>query len=547
MKDFLEDTTTSPKKVNIHDPRRASETGFHYAKPTVRASYNTVGKNTASSTGNSGYSGRSSSTGQSGYAGRSSYGSQTRTYTPGSYNGQSSLVAHSSSGVKNAPTTRAYSTQGNFSTRRSYAGNTGGNSNGRPSGGRSYGGTRSGSRTGGGYGGRSFGSNSGGRFGGRGGRGGNRFQGEYINEEKFIQKAILMEDVKPYIHTFTFPELEVNSALKGNILKKGYNIPTPIQDQTIPLIMSGKDVVGVANTGTGKTAAFLIPIIEKIFKDKSQKALIIVPTRELAEQINEELYMLTKNLRMFSVRCIGGTGIGGQIRNIRVGFNFIIGTPGRLKDLMDRRVLNIGLFQTIVLDEVDRMLDMGFVDEIKHILSLLPAEKQSLFFSATVDKKVDALIKTIIKPDFHKISVVQGTTSQNVNQDIVYYNDFVDKIDKLKLLIADKASDKVLVFANTKREVDKLDRMLYAHKVSVDSIHGDKRQNMRKRAIDNFKAGHTNVLIATDVAARGLDIPKVALVINYDIPNNFQDYIHRIGRTGRAQEIGDALTFVKKH
>lgn len=406
----------------------------------------------------------------------------------------------------------------------------------------------------GGFGGRGrFGtSHSGGSsFGGHGGFGGRRPNrgvrgSEYIDESKFVKKAVEIKLQEVYKHAFTFPELQVNSALKGNILKKGYNIPTPIQDQTIPLIMEGRDVVGVANTGTGKTAAFLIPLIEKIFKDRRQKVLIIVPTRELAEQINDELYLLTKNMRIFSVRCIGGNGIGGQIRNIRIGFNFIIGTPGRLKDLMDRRILNMSVFQNIVLDEVDRMLDMGFVDEIRNIISLLPKEKQSLFFSATVDHKIDALIKTILKPDYKKISVVQGTTSQNINQDVVYFKDYEEKQTKLKELVQAKINQKVLVFVNTKREVDRLDKMLYDSKFSVDSIHGDKRQTMRKRAIDNFKAGNTDILIATDVAARGLDIPKVALVINYDVPNNFQDYIHRIGRTGRVNEIGDALTFVRK-
>jgi len=404
-----------------------------------------------------------------------------------------------------------------------------GSFSGRPSFG---GGSRFGSR-----GGRSFGGNRG---------GGNRRGAEYIDESKFIKKAVVSEEQPIYKHKFIFPELAVNSALKGNILRKGYNIPTPIQDQTIPVIMEGKDVVGVANTGTGKTAAFLIPLIEKINKDGRQKVLIIIPTRELAEQINDELYLLTKNMRIYSVVCIGGNGISGQIRNIRNGFNFIIGTPGRLKDLMDRRILNMNVFQNIVLDEVDRMLDMGFVDEIKNIISLLPAEKQSLFFSATVDNKVDALMRTILKPDYVKVSVVQGTTSQNVNQNVVYYKDYEEKQNKLKELVDAKADGKVLVFVNTKREVDRLDKMLYESKYSVDSIHGDKRQNMRKKAIDNFKAGRTNILIATDVAARGLDIPKVSLVVNYDVPNNFQDYIHRIGRTGRANEMGDALTFVRK-
>ena len=482
------------KKFNKHDPRRASEGGFNKGKDWLTS--DTFEKKKYSTNAKPSHNTRNSDDD------RSNRGSST--------------------GYNSGKTSGGYPSRGSFGGRSKYGNRSGG----------------FGTRTLGGS--RSFSSRT---MGGGRGRG---FKGEYINEEKFIKKAVLPADIKLYEHSFVFSQLEVNSALKSNISKKGYEIPTPIQDQTIPLIMAGKDIVGVANTGTGKTAAFLVPLIEKIYKDKNQKVIIIVPTRELAEQISEELYMLTKNLRMYSIRCIGGNGISSQIRNIRVGFNFIIGTPGRLKDLMDRKVLHMGVFQTIVLDEVDRMLDMGFVDEIRHIISLLPKDKQSLFFSATVDSKIDALIKTICKPDYQKISVVQGTTSRNINQNIVYFSDFNDKMEKLKELIAGKAHNKVLVFANTKREVDRLDKMLYGHKISVDCIHGDKRQNMRKRAIDNFKHGQTNVLIATDVAARGLDIPKVALVVNYDIPNNFRDYIHRIGRTGRVNEIGDALTFVRK-
>lgn len=417
------------------------------------------------------------------------------------------------------------------------------------SGDRKFSGNREGRRpfnSGGSRGGRSFGGNRGGFGGGRGRR--SRFsQGPaFVNENNYIKKAeAQVAEVDKAEPDFRYGDLNVNNYLKENIKRKGYDRPTPIQEKSIPVIMEGKDIVGIANTGTGKTAAFLVPLIDKAYNDRKTKVLILAPTRELAEQINNELYSLTKGLNVYSIKCIGGESIFGQLKNFRLPYNFLIGTPGRVQDLMKRSAFNLKDFNTVVLDEVDRMLDMGFVDEIRDLMKLMPEEKHSIFFSATVDRKVEDLIKQIVKPDFVKISVVKGQTSQNVNQDVVRYTDTDDKLAKLKDILAINKNEKVIIFANTKREVDRIDKILYKEGFKLVSIHGDKRQNVRKASLNKFRKGQAKILIATDVAARGLDIPSVNLVINYDLPNNNDDYAHRIGRTGRAENIGHALTFIK--
>ncbi|KKR05782.1 MAG: DNA/RNA helicase, superfamily II [candidate division WS6 bacterium GW2011_GWF2_39_15] len=379
------------------------------------------------------------------------------------------------------------------------------------------------------------------KYGNRG-----RGRGQYIDESLFIKhatKAVVVEEYKP---TFKYEDLKIHPQLKGNILKKGFTLPTPIQDKAIPHILQGKDFVGIANTGTGKTAAFLIPLLEKVLNDRQNKVLIIAPTRELAEQTNEELYILTRELRIYSVECIGGASLYRQTDNIRRGYHFIIGTPGRLKDLLDKGILDFSQFSSVVLDEVDRMLDMGFIDDIKYLIARLPKERQSLFFSATTEPKVEQIMKMILKPDFVKISVKTGDTAENVDQDVIRVRDNGEKFAKLTDLLKTPEFKKVLIFVNTKRGVDKLARDLRGLKFRVESIHGDKRQRERQRAIDNFKYEDADMLIATDVAARGLDISGISHVINYDQPMTYDDYVHRIGRTGRADKKGVALTFVEK-
>lgn len=470
----------------------------------------------------------------------------------GQDNGNSSNSRESSGSTGNGGfRSEQSSSSRNSGSSRGFGGDRsfGGRSSERSSGGSSYGNNgysgggnrRFGPR---GYGsGRSFGG------GGRGFGGGNNSRrrgpaAEYIDERKFIKKAQPLADAIPYVPTFKFADLDVNNILKQNILEKGYVDPTPIQDQSIYQIMEGKDLLGIANTGTGKTAAFLIPLVEKIIKDRNHKALIIVPTRELAQQINDEIYELTRNLRIYSVQCIGGASINNQLSNLRRGFSIVVGTPGRLKDLVERRALNLSLFSTVILDEVDRMLDMGFVDDIRTLISYLAPERQSLFFSATMNPQVEKIINMILKPDHIRVSVKTGETALNVDQDIIRVSCRDEKITKLKDMLISESYEKVLIFANTKREVDHLERHYFSLGIQVGSIHGDKRQRERQRAIDSFRSGRIKALIATDVAARGLDISGVTHVINYDVPNQYQDYIHRIGRTGRANKSGIALTFV---
>lgn len=383
------------------------------------------------------------------------------------------------------------------------------------------------------------------RGGGRFNR--NRFRVSTQTDERlYIKRVEYTQEFEEYVPKYKFVDFNIDPVLKENISQKGYNMPLPIQDQAIPYILEGKDLLGIANTGTGKTAAFLIPLIQKVIKNRNSKIIIITPTRELADQITDELFILNRYLSIFSVKCIGGTSIINQIKNLRRNHNFIIGTPGRLLDLIKRKELNISNFSTVVLDEVDRMLDMGFIEDIRSIIKLLPKERQSLFFSATVDPKIEGIIRLILKPGYIKISVKTGETSKLVNQEVVHYSGFSEKLSKLEILLKSEKCEKVLVFVNRKYEVDKLDKHLYTRGFQVDSIHGDKRQSQRQRAILNFKRGKSKVLIATDVAARGLDISGVTHVINYDPPNNYQDYIHRIGRTGRVDKFGTALTFIEK-
>ena len=341
-----------------------------------------------------------------------------------------------------------------------------------------------------------------------------------------------------------FSDFKIDPRIMNNIKLKGYLTPTPIQDQAIPPGLEGKDVIGLANTGTGKTAAFLVPLLNKMLGNRMQKAIILAPTRELALQINDELREFAKGFNISSVLCTGGSNIMFQIRMLKQHFNFIIGTPGRIMDLMDRRQLFLDRFQNVVLDEADRMVDMGFINDIRMILGKLPAERQSFFFTATLDAKVEELIRQFTKNPV-KISVKNRDTAVNVDQDIVRVPQ--DNKAKLNILIEHLRKpgfDKVLVFGRTKHGVEKVAQALFTAGIKSDSIHGNKSQNYRIKALQRFKKGEVKVLVATDVAARGLDISAVSHVINFDIPATYDDYVHRIGRTGRADQKGIALTFV---
>lgn len=384
---------------------------------------------------------------------------------------------------------------------------------------------------------------SGGRPGGpRSGGGRNRFS-EKIDYNLFVRKATFNAE-KPVEVTHTFADFNFCNDIKKNLDIKNYTTPTPIQDQAMEHILGGHDLIGLANTGTGKTAAFLLPLIDKIYNKRSEKVLIIAPTRELAMQIDSEMRQFSWGMKIFSTVCVGGMPIYKQINNLRRNPNFVIGTPGRLKDLSDRGLIRLEQFRNIVLDEVDRMLDMGFIDDIKELLAKTPAEKQSLFFSATMPEKIQRLVSQFLK-DPITIEVKTGKTCENVDQDIVRVRDRAMKFFQLRELLHQGELKKVLIFIETKAEVERLTNSLITEGFKADSIHGDKKQHQRQRALQSFKNNEVNILVATDVAARGLDIDNVSHVINYTVPQTYDDYIHRIGRTGRANKMGVALTFVE--
>lgn len=371
-----------------------------------------------------------------------------------------------------------------------------------------------------------------------------RGTGQFIDPARFTCKAEPPADVIAYQADFQFADFAINEELKKNIVGKGYVTPTPIQDKVIVPILAKRDVVGIANTGTGKTAAFLIPLLNKALINSQDKILIIVPTRELALQINEEFIKFRGGLRVYSACCFGGSSIGQQISNLRRAHNFVIGTPGRLKDLIERGVIKLNTFGTIVLDEADRMLDMGFVKDMRFIMAGMAPNRQTLLFSATISHEIDALIREFLHEPV-TISVKTGNTAKNIDQAVVRVKKGEDKIDVLHNLLSQPDFSKVLIFGRTKYGVEKLSATLNKRGHKTEAIHGNKNQGHRQRALFNFKQNHSRILVATDVAARGLDIPNVSHVINYDIPATYEDYVHRIGRTGRAGETGQALTFIE--
>ena len=365
-----------------------------------------------------------------------------------------------------------------------------------------------------------------------------------IDPAKFINKAIAVEDNENFTPKHNFQDFKIDQRLIAVVKNKGYKIPTPIQDQIIPYIIDGFDVVGIADTGTGKTAAFILPLINKILRNSREQILIVVPTRELAIQIDHEFKFFARGMRTFSVCCVGGVSIGRQISELRHNYNLIIGTPGRLKDLMGRRIINLSKFDTVVLDEADRMFDMGFINDTRFIMNGMPRNRQTLFFSATISNKIEGIIKEFTKNPV-RISVKTRDTSENVEQNIIRIEQGKTKLDVLNNLLIQKEFDKVLIFGRTKHGVEKISKTLFRKGFKVESIHGNKNNSQRQRALGLFKDNRIQILVATDVAARGLDIADVSHVINYDIPATYDDYIHRIGRTGRWNKRGMALTFIE--
>lgn len=363
-----------------------------------------------------------------------------------------------------------------------------------------------------------------------------------LDPRMFVRSAMPEINEKIDIkHSFT--DFDLSEQLIRNIQSKGYNTPTPIQDEALEASLAGRDVLGLADTGTGKTAVFALSIIKTIAENPHNTALVVAPTRELAVQIRDEIRSLSTGIQISSSLFIGGSDIRRQLDDLRRRPHVYIGTPGRLRDLYNRRVLNLSNTHTVVLDEVDRMLDMGFIKEITELLSFLPEKRQTLLFSATIDQKVEGIAMRFMNNPV-KISVKTNAGSINVEQNIIRASGKQGKIAVLNDLLVKETFRKVLIFGRTKYGVEEIAISLQRSGFNADSIHGDKRQNQRETVMRKFKDNQIRILCATDVAARGLDVKDITHVINFDQPATYDDYIHRIGRTGRAGKSGIALTFV---
>jgi ATP-dependent RNA helicase RhlE len=365
-----------------------------------------------------------------------------------------------------------------------------------------------------------------------------------LDPKLLIQRAVVSTAPKNSVETL-FEEMDIQAQLKANILKQGFTSPTEIQDKTYEKLVDGANLIGIANTGTGKTGAFLIPLLERLSRDKSKKfqTLIVVPTRELALQVYDEFKKLSEELKLRAACYIGGTNVEKDVRSLKNHFDFIIGTPGRLLDLRSRG-LKTDRIEVLVLDEFDKMLDMGFLRDVKELLNGMKQRQQTLLFSATKDPKQQTIINDIVKNP-HVVEIHSGDqSSKNVEQDIIKVAQGEDKFVLLIDLLSDKKYDKVILFTETKHLANRLSKKLNSYGIKSDQIHGNKSQNYRVNALEKFKNGSIRVLVATDVAARGIDVNNVSLVINYQVPNDFDTYIHRVGRTGRAGKTGTAFTFV---
>lgn len=346
----------------------------------------------------------------------------------------------------------------------------------------------------------------------------------------------------------TFTELKISDPILKALSNKGYQTPTPIQNQAIPVAIEGKDILGIAQTGTGKTAAFAIPIIQRLNETKVRgirreiKALILTPTRELAIQIDDCFGEYSKYTNLRHAVIFGGVNQRLQVDLLKRGVDILTATPGRLLDLISQKHISLSGICHFVLDEADRMLDMGFIHDIKRLLPLLPKQKQTLFFSATMPTAIANLSKSIL----NKPVRIEVTPVSSVVESVYQQLYFIDKALKSNLLLSvlqETQSKSVLVFSRTKHGADRIARTLNKKGIGCEAIHGNKSQNARQRALTNFKSGKTRVIIATDIAARGIDIADLDMVINYDLPDVAETYVHRIGRTGRAGKSGTALSF----
>jgi len=338
-----------------------------------------------------------------------------------------------------------------------------------------------------------------------------------------------------------FKELKLNESLQRAIT---YETPTPIQEKSIPSLLEGKDLIGIAQTGTGKTAAFILPILERMREEYPRKirTLVLAPTRELAAQIGESFSNYGKFLKFKNTVIFGGVKQGSQVQILSKGVDIVVATPGRLMDLMNQGKLTLKNIEFFVLDEADRMLDMGFIHDIKKIIQKLPHNRQTLFFSATMSNEINRLAKSMLKNPVHVEVTPQATTVELIKQHVFFVNK--NEKDKLLLeLLRHEHLKHVLVFTRTKHRADRIAKFLNQNSISTDAIHGNKSQNARTKAINDFKTKKIKVLVATDIAARGIDVTDISHVINYELPNEPESYVHRIGRTARAGKKGTAFSF----
>ncbi|TXK76761.1 DEAD/DEAH box helicase [Paenibacillus sp. N3.4] len=347
----------------------------------------------------------------------------------------------------------------------------------------------------------------------------------------------------------TFNDLNIIPAILKGLSKENYTTPTPIQEQAIPAVLAGRDLLGCAQTGTGKTAAFAVPIIQLLSEQKSSsntgrriRSLILTPTRELAIQISDNIKAYSQYTEVLCTAIVGGVSQKAQERALNQGADIIIATPGRLIDLINQKRVDLQYVQILVLDEADRMLDMGFIHDVKKIIAKMPSKRQTLFFSATMPPEISKMVKSIlVNPVKVEITPVSSTVDR-IEQS-VYLLENGNKQNQLNELLQDKSIASALVFTRTKRGADRVTRELAKVKISAEAIHGNKSQNNRQNALSNFKSGVTRVLVATDIAARGIDVEELSHVINFNLPNIPETYVHRIGRTGRAGHSGTAISF----
>ncbi len=344
-----------------------------------------------------------------------------------------------------------------------------------------------------------------------------------------------------------FSDLHLIDPIAKALQEEGYTQPTPIQQKSIPHILEGKDLLGTAQTGTGKTAAFAIPILQNLTKQNSKskhiKALILTPTRELAIQIEESFKAYGRHLPLRTLVIFGGVKQGAQEQALKKGVDILVATPGRLLDFIGQGLISLKTLDIFVLDEADRMLDMGFVHDVKRIIKLLPPKRQTLFFSATFPEEISNLAKSMLTHPV-KVEVAPVSATADTIQQKVYFVEKENKLDLLTHILKKDIADAVLVFSRTKHGADKIARKLQKEKISAEAIHGNKSQNQRQNALNNFKSGKTRVLVATDIAARGIDIDELKYVVNYELSDVSETYVHRIGRTGRAGAEGKSISFV---